>query len=49
MGCFVEKVYDIATYIGLPNKQCRDDVGEKLEKSLPELHKFEIATEMEYR
>jgi phosphoribosylamine--glycine ligase len=41
--------YDIAEYIGLPNKQCRDDIGEKMEKQLPELHKHDIATDINYR
>lgn len=43
-----EKAYKIAQYIGLPNKQCRDDIGRKLEHSLPDLHKYGIATEMSY-
>lgn len=43
-----KKAYDIVDYIGLPNKIVRDDVGEKLKISLPELHKHGIATEVEY-
>lgn len=43
-----KKAYDIADYIGLPGKIVRDDVGEKLRTSLPELHKHGIATEIEY-
>lgn len=40
--------YTIADYIGLPNKIVRDDVGEKLEKQLPKLHKHGIAKEIIY-
>lgn len=43
-----KKTYEIAKYIGIPNKICRDDVGEKLEDDLPTLHEVGIATEMEY-
>jgi phosphoribosylamine--glycine ligase len=43
-----KKAYDIAEYLVLPNKMCRDDVGEKLEHQLPFLHKFDIATDMEF-
>lgn len=43
-----KKAYEIAEFIGLPNKICRDDAGEKLEKQLPKLHKHGIATEINF-
>ncbi len=43
-----KNVYDIAKYVGIPNKIVRDDVGEKLEENLPKLHRLGIAKEMEY-
>jgi len=43
-----KNVYKHAKYIGLPNKIVRDDVGRKLEESLPMLHKNGIALEMKY-
>ena len=44
----MKKAYEIADYVGLPNKIIRDDVGEKLEKYLPKLHQLGIAKEMNF-
>lgn len=43
-----KKAYEIVDYVGLSSKIVRDDVGEKLEQMLPELHKFGIATDLNY-
>jgi phosphoribosylamine--glycine ligase len=42
------KAYRIADYIGLPNRMVRDDIGRKLKDTLPMLHKYGIATEVNY-
>lgn len=43
-----ERAYETLKEIHVPNLMYRDDIGEGLEKSLPELHKHGFATEFEY-
>lgn len=43
-----ERAYAVVDEIHIPDMICRDDVGEKLEKELPELKKHGYATEFEY-
>jgi phosphoribosylamine---glycine ligase len=43
-----ERAYKTVKEIHIPNMQFRDDVGEKLEKELPELQKHGFATEFKY-
>ena len=43
-----ERAYKTIKEIHVPNLMYRDDIGEGLEKSLPDLHKHGFATEFEY-
>ncbi|HXU78623.1 MAG TPA: phosphoribosylglycinamide synthetase C domain-containing protein [Methylomirabilota bacterium] len=42
------KCYDAADQIKIPNKIVRDDIGERLEQQLPELHRLGYAKSMDY-
>lgn len=43
-----ERTYKTAEQLHIANKQLRDDVGEKMEQQLPELHKLGYATHFNY-
>lgn len=43
-----DRAYKVAGEIQIPDMMFRDDVGEKLESELPELHKHGFATEFKY-
>jgi phosphoribosylamine---glycine ligase len=43
-----KRVYRTVKEVKFPNKMFRDDIGEKLEVSLPALHKFGYAVNMNY-
>lgn len=43
-----KRAYDVVKQIHVPNAQYRDDIGEKLEKELPELQKHGYAMEFTY-
>ena len=43
-----ERAYETVKDVHIPNVMYRDDVGEKLKKAIPELHKHGYATEFEY-
>jgi phosphoribosylamine---glycine ligase len=43
-----ERAYNVVKEISVPDLMWRDDIGEKLEKELPELQKHGYATEFTY-
>jgi len=43
-----ERAYGTLDEVHIPNMMYRDDIGEKLKKTLPELHKHGYATGFQY-